>query len=480
MREKLPKLAWALVPLAVLMWGLRRVLPTLADGLWGPEQPFLNGDFNGGWWLWWAGSNPDALGLLSWPDGVQLAGVIPNPTQMLLLGAVFGEPTALGWNLLQLTHLVLLVLSAFVLARAAGASGLAAAAGASLVAASPVLLHEVVGGRPDNLVVWPALLCLACLQRKGWAWGAAAGALAALQGLAYAWHGLALVLVGLPLVRDLRTLGVGVAVGAALITPYAVWLGQGLASLPTDTPEVGYTALPLSGLWPSMTLPDRFQVHPLLVPVALLGLRGGRRWLLAGGIGLLLAVGPQMQWHLGEPLAAGPWAWVAWAVPPAARMHHPVREALLAVPLLAVALAMGLDAFRWRVVLAVGLIGASAWNASRLDTAAAWNQPVAPPFADVPVEGPAVDVLGMHHRTALSLQTVHGQALYEPLEFRRTGAVEELSRGLPDDAVFEDLREAGFRQVLVLDRFGDGEATRFIVEEALGPPVSPGVYALTP
>ena len=463
----------------MLAWGLRRVVPTFSRGLWGPEQPFLNGDFNGGWWLWWAGSQDGALSLLNWPEGVELAGVIPNPIQMLLLGTVLGEPTSLAWNLVQLTHLVLLVLSAFVLARSAGASGLTAAAGASLVAASPILLHEVVGGRPDNLVVWPALLSLACLQRSGWKWGAAAGALAAVQGMAYAWHGLALILVGLPLVKDWRALAVGVGVGAALVAPYLVWLQNGLASVPTDTPQVGYTALPLSGLWPSMTLPDRFQVHPLLVPVALLGLRGGRRWLLAGAIGLLIAVGPSIQWTLGEPLVAGPWAWVSWAIAPAARMHHPVREAMLALPLLACALALGLEQFRWRGVLAGALVLASFWNAQRLDTAAAWLQPTTPPFSEVIVSGPAIDVLGMHHRTALGLQTVHGQALYEPLASRRTGPIQALSQGIvPDPALWESLREQGFRQVLVLDRFGDGEATRVIVEEALGPPVVEGVYAL--
>ncbi len=469
-----------LLPFAVLAWGLRRVVPTLGQGLWGPEQPFLNGDFNGGWWLWWASAGEGRMDLLAYPEGAgHLASAIPNPGQMLLLGTVLGEPSVLAWNLVQLAHLVLLVLGAYVLARSAGASGLAAGAASALVAASPILLHEVVGGRPDNLVAWPALFSLACLQRKGWCWGLAAGALAALQGVAYAWHGLALVLIGLPLVRDWRGLAAGVALGGVLTVPYIAWVLQGLDGLPQDAPEVGYTALPLSGLWPSATLPDRFQVHPLLVPVALLGLRGGWRWLLAGLIGLCISVGPQVQWELGEPLVAGPWAWISWAVGPTARMHHPVREMLIALPVLAAGLALGLDRFRWREVLAALLVLAAFWNAPRLDTAAAWLQPSSPPFSEVEVEGPAIDVLGMRHRTALSLQTVHGQALNEPLVFRREGPVEALSRGLvPERGFWQDLRDAGFQQVLVLDRFGDSEGVRLIVEEALGPPVSEGVYAL--
>ncbi len=469
-----------MLPMGVLAWGLRRVVPTFAEGLWGPEQPFLNGDFNGGWWLWWASAGEGRFDLLGWPEGVgHLASAIPNPGQMLLLGSLFGEPTALAWNLVQLLHVVLMVVCTFVLARSAGASGMASGIAAALIAASPVLLHEVVGGRPDNLVAWPALLCLACLQRSGWRWALAAGALAALQGLAYAWHGLALVLVGLALVRDWKSLWAGVALGALLSTPYLVWLLDGLGQLPADQPQVGYTVLPLSGLWPSATLPDRFQVHPLLVPVALLGLRGGRRWLVAGFVGLCLAVGPQLQWHMGEDLASGPWAWVAWAVPPAARMHHPVREALIALPVLAAGLALGLDRFRWRPILGGLLVLAALWNAGRLDTAAAWLQPTQPPFAEIQVDGPAVDLLGMHHRTALSLQTLHGQPIYEPLVFRREGPVEALSQGLvPEGDLWESLREQGFEQVLVLDRFGDGEATRVIVEDALGPPLREGVYDL--
>ena len=521
---------------AVLLTGLRGVLPTLKAGLWGPADPWLNVDFNGGWWLWWAGAEQaagrDPFTRVDWPAGAEsIAGVFPNPLELLALGWTLGAPTALAWNLVQLLTLLLNLLASHALMRAAGASRLAAAAGGALLAASPVLLHEVAGGRPVTLVAWPGLLALALLARvlrrpgeagpdeagdgaRGEALsgraaitaGLVAGLLAAAQGVAYAWYGVALLLVGATLIggaliggalaggvgrrwRDAASgpaLAAAVAAGGLCVTPYLWWLLDGLAGVPMDLPPAGYTALPLAGLW-GLEVPERYWLHPLLFGASLLGLRGGGRWLAAGWVGLAIAVGPAVTWALGEPFAAGPWAWVSWAVEAANRNHHPIRATLFACPLLACALALGVDRMRWSRAVAIGVLASSVWGIGALDRVATYAQPPAPPFAEVviPGEGAVADVLGQRAQTALSLQTVHGRAITEPLWMVRApegfhGRLDGLSRGAAPPAGFWDaLAASGVSHVLVLDRFGDAAPqVTAIVEQALGPPVTPGVYAL--
>ncbi len=488
MRRLLTPILGCLLPLAVLAWGLRRVLPTLGTGLWGPADPFRNGDFNGGWWLWWAaheaGQGAPGWERVAWPDGAgALAGVIPNPLDMLILGTL-GPPEVLAWNGVQLGHVVGALIATVVLARAAGAPWWAAGAATSLLAASPVLLHEVAGGRPSNLVVWPGLLALAALVRGR---GVAAGLLAAVQAVAYAWHGLVLLVVGLPLIRAKRPALVAVAVGALAVAPYLAWLLGGLGDVPTDTPQVGYTNLPGAGLFGLESVPPRFRLHPLLLGAALLGAWRGRAFVVAGVLGLALALGPQLEWTLGHPQATGPLAWLQWALPPVNRMHHPLRAVLLAAPLLCVATAVGLGAVRGGRVLAAGLVFAGCWWDKPMDEATSYDQPTRPDFADaaLPGDGPVVDLLGMHHRTALALQTVHGRPILEPLVFVRPGdgvqgAVDRFVRtGQVAPGLWQALSSAGFEQVWWLDRFGTAPDRTPVLEAALGPPLAPGVYALT-
>ncbi|MCB9795300.1 MAG: hypothetical protein H6741_21565 [Alphaproteobacteria bacterium] len=491
-------LAALALPLGTLLLGLRGPLESAARGLWGPEDPWRNGDFVLGWWWWWASAQRggEALSRVQWPEGMaSIAPVVPNPLDMALLGAL-GPPSPLAWNLAQLGHLLALLASAMLLCRAAGARAWSAGVALSLVAASPVLLHEVAGGRPSNLLIWPALLSLACLWRGGARWGALAGLLAALQAVAYAYHGLALLFLGLPLVRDRRALLAGLVTGLLAVSPYVLWLTGNLEGLPTDRPAAGYTALPLAGLL-GWGVPERFSLHPALLPAALLGLalarRAAWRWALAALLAGLISLGPELTWDLGEPLAAGPWAWVAWAFPPATRMHHPVRATLLLLPLLALLLALGLDRLPRgpRLGLGVLLMVAALLNAPAMDRASSYDRPAAPPYAAdaeaLPLpEGPVVDLLGMPHQVALSLQPYHRRALLEPLWSRRPegplqAGAERLSRGEdPGAAFFRDLDEAGFVGVLVWPRFGEGEAARELVERYLGEAVAPGVYALGP
>lgn len=482
----------ALVPLGVLAWGLRGPLGALDQGIWGPEDPWANGDWVGAWWLWWALERQrrglPGFALLEHPDGWDgLRGVFPNPWDLWLLSHT-GPPTALGWNLVQLAHLVLLVLGCGVLARRLGASAWGAAAGASLVAASPVLLHEVAGGRPATLVAWPAAFCLAALVSAGrWRW-VGTGVWAAVQGVAYAWQGVTLALAALPLVRSWRQAAAAAALGAALVLPYVVWVAQG--DVPTDRPPAGYTALPLAGLVGLGEVPPRFRLHPLLLGAALLGLRANPRLGAAAAVALVVALGPSWSFALGDPLVSGPWAWLAWAVPAARRLHHPVRAALVLLPLLGALVALGLDRVRGGRWLAHGLVVAALANHQAMREATAWARPERPPFADhtLPGQGALVDVLGMPHRGALALQTLHGRPILETAWNRRPDRsphdqVERLSRGeAPDPQLWSALRAAGFSHVLVFDRFDDprAPAVRAHVEAALGPPVAEGVYSLGP
>lgn len=469
----------------LLVWP---IVASFSSGLWGPAEPFVNGDFNGGWWLWWATSEffrgTDWTLAVAHPEGaVSLARVIPNPTDMFVLGA-FGPPSVLKWNLVQLVHVLATLLAGVHLARVAGASRFSSLAAACLVAGSPVMLHEVAGGRPSNLIVWPALLSLAALVQEK---PVRSGFWAAVQTVLYLWHGASLFLIGLVLVRDKRVALRALFAAGVLVLPYLLWLLVGNDGVPSQAPPAGYTALPLSGLWGIDGVPERFQVHPLLLPVALLALKGHRRWLAAGAVGLVVSVGPWPTWALGEPLFAGPMAWIEWCLPPFERMHHPVRASLIALPVLGVAVALGLDAFargRW---VAAALVVLVVWHPSEVRRAATYDAPAEIPFSDVriPGEGPVVDLLGMIHRSALSAQTVHERSISEPLLFRRGNSpiaqgLEALAEGgQVDDGLWRQLENQGFEMVLVWDRVGNRPEVQREVEQALGPPVAPGVYRLS-
>lgn len=494
MRPQLSALAAALAPVGLLCALLRGPISALGVSPWGPEDPWRNGDLIGGWWLWWAFAQEragrPAMEGLGYPDGVDsLLAVVPNPLDLWLLSWL-GPPTATLWNLNQLGQASLNLIAAGILARAAGASPLTSAAACALVAASPTMLHELAGGRPATLVIWPGLFCLSLLLRGGLTAGAFAGLFAALQGVAYAWHGLALCLVGLPFVKDRRALALGVLVGAAAITPYAVTLAEHLSALPMDRPAAGYTSAPIAGLLGLGDVPPRVRLHPLLLPGAVLSAvfaPAARRPLLAAAFALALALGPGLTWAYGEPLVAGPFAWLTHWLEPLRRMHHPARLLALAAPLLGLCVALGLDQLgRLRAWAVAAVVLAAGLNHQAMREVVAWGASPAPPYADRALpEGPAVDVLGMTHRVALSLQPFHRQPLLETLWFRRPAEdrvaqeVDRLAQGeRPAPWLWDALRARGFKTVVVWPRFGEPEDAARHVEEALGPPVQAGVWAL--
>jgi hypothetical protein len=416
-RARLETLLACAAAVAVLLIGVKGPISTFESGLWGPADPWRNGDFNGSWWLWWAFSEQwkgtpfwDAV---HWPEGLgSLAAFFPNPLDMAVLG-LFRAPNALFWNGVQLFHLAGLLVATVVLARTLGASALSSAAGAALVAGSPVILHEVAGGRPSNLIVWPGLFALVALVRGRWK---VAGVLGALQFVAYAWHGVVLALVAIPLVKDPKVAVRALGVAAVVALPYIAWLLVGWGGVLQDVPPDGYTALPISGMVGLDSVPPRFRLHPLLLPAALvLGVQGGQRCLAGALIGLVVAIGPEPTWALGEPLFSGPVAWVAAVVPPLNRLHHPVRATLLILPLLGVAIALGVDFLRASKPAGVVLLLLGLATARWMDQGATYAQPVEPPFAreDFSGVGPISDPLGVQHLTALSLQPYHRRPLVQ-------------------------------------------------------------------
>ncbi len=459
------------------------LIGSFADGLWGPDLPWLHRDFLGAWWLFHAADIGEALAQLHHPDGsLPLAHHIPNPFDGLLLGPLVARvPFPLWWNVLQLGHHLGNVVGTAVLARAAGLRPSAAIAAGLLVAGSPVMLHEIAGGRTLSGAAWPGLLGLAALLRQR---DRTAGLLIGLQGLCYLYTGLLFGLAALAL-RPRR----GLAWAALPLAPYLLWLLPVAQDLSGAPPPAGHTALPLAGLLGLAVVPEKFRLNPLLLTGLLAALRpGGRRWLMVALLAGLVAVGPAPGWS-GAGDVSSPVAWLMWAIPGLDRMHHPVRAAFLLVPALAVMCGHLIDAIPRRDLriltwsAALPLVGA-------LRLAAAHDVGPEPPGADAArwlaahAEA-AVDLTGAHGE-ALGLQPIHGLPMLEglrvlrPAPGRRAANLRadvdawwagEARPGLP-----EQLRQAGFSHVLVVERRGPVDVTA--IEAALGPPVFPGVYAL--
>ena len=197
---------------------------------------------------------------------------------------------------------------------------------------------------------------------------------------------------------------------------------------------------------------------------------------MAAGVGLLVAVADLGAWRDGS---CGPMAWANWAIPPLERMHHPVRATLIALPVLAVGLALGLDGFSKGAWVGVALVVAVVAKPESLHRVATYDSAPDIPFSDKVPEGggPVIDLLGMDHRAALSLQTVHrgpGGAAFVSKIPRACSAGSRISRKRRWKRVCGPTSRLGFETLLFFNRFGHHRAARIQVE-ALGPPESEGL-----
>jgi len=459
------------------------------QGLWGPADPWSNGDFLGARWLFWAASQPgDLTKLLNHPWGeAPIISSFPNPFDAWILGPLVAQMSFPLWfNLMMLTHHLLNVAATVVLARSAGARPLHAAAAGALIAATPLMLHEHTLGHTLTAAVWPGLFGLAALLRgKDYQ----AGLWIAAQGLAYLYSGLAIGLVALCL-RPKR----GLALAVLFILPYLYVLAPAFESATATTPPDGFTSLPLNGLvWDAQQ--PQVRLHPLLLlglAVPFVGAKSHqslrKRLGAAAACLLLISLGPTWILERGqEPLFGSPVQYLL-TLPGLSRMHHPIRMGMLAAPLLAVGVALALHRKRTVWVMLILMSALPAWRT--IDNTVAWPSDPEPPGASAAAwlseHATGVIDLGSHSMEALALQTIHGRPIlagFHPRQHPRSGldptifrAVEAWSRGEKQPTLPNKLKRLGYSHVLVIDRGRTLDASA--VQAQLGPPVSPGIFAL--
>ncbi len=526
----LAEVACFAAPIALLAWPLRGALSTLGSGVWGPEQPWGNGDFAGNLWCWWReaerwGSGVEWLDATGWPvGGGVLDQLFPNRLDAWLALPSFElEHWWWTWNGMALVFVLLAVLATVGAARLAGASRPAAATAGMVLAMSPTFLHELGWGRMASFGIWPGVLAMLTLAlalrapraRLPWASVGASGLLLALQAVAYPFHGLAaglacvavLLAAGGPWARKARMLGV-LATGCTLVgIPWLVLQASDFSAMAGAPPPAGYTSLPAAGLLGLPLVPERFRVLPLVLPLLLVALahRRARPWALGGLLALGLALGPRIAWTLDGFDLPSPVAALMAASDWLARMHHPVRAAPVGLAAAAVAVALLLDPARdrlpgWR---ALGLTGLAALWIAGLATQAqvamvtTWDRPVHPPGVEAARwlaeqgDGPVADVLSRGHMAGVLLQPWHRRPVLETVQGwgpasggswsdqqdRATSVVWRIADGgtmNPQNVDF--LAEMGVEALLVVDRRGQHpEAPEPLpaigaLEEALGAP----------
>jgi hypothetical protein len=523
----LAELACFAAPLAALLWILREPITSLDRGLWGAMQPWGNGDFVGNFWCWWREhelqhSGVEWLEATGWPGGGgTLDQLFPNRVDAWLAMPFFElDGWWATWNGMALASLVAAVLGVVLCARLAGASRAAAASGALVLALSPTLLHELGWGRMASFQIWPGVLALAATAsalgagRRPHAIAAAAcaGLLLSLQALAYPFHGLAagsmaatvLALAPLPWRRRMALLAaLALTAGLASLS----WLpGQAadFSALAGAPPPAGYTSLPGAGLLGLPTVPERFRLLPLALPLALLALahRRARPWALAGLVGIGLAMGPRILWDLGGSSLPSPVGWLMAASPWIERMHHPVRAAPLGLAALAVAAALLLDPseprLRWLRVAGLAALWTVGWfGQGATMRSSAWDQPVLPAGVEAARwlaaqgDGPVADPLSGEHRVGLALQPWLRRPMLESLrgydaaagarwsddQRRASDALRALGRGEDHgQEALEDLADFGLEALILVDRraqiemAADPTPAAGVLAEHLGPP----------
>ena len=474
---------------AVALLLLARPLQHMDAAIWGPSDPWNNGDFLGAHWLFWAVQQPgDATTVLLWPWGeTDLWTAFPNPFDAWLFSGIaarIGFP--LGWNLMMVVHHLLNVVGTVVLARSVGLRPLHAAAAGALIAATPIMLHEHAMGHTLTAAVWPGLFGLAALSAGK---GLQAGLWIGVQGLAYLYTGLMAGIVAL-IVRPTR----GLLLALLVVAPYLWHLSPQLEAATAVAPPDGFTSLPIDGL-----LGSAQQFHIRLFPVIFLGVLApfvgphrswARRAVMAATLLFIMAIGPEGFLHRGDSPAFQSPAGLLFSIPGLDRMHHPVRLAMLAAPLLAVATFAVLH--RRRAIWALAGIGLCGLQWRVIDNTAAWSTSGTMPGLEAAEwledHATAVVDLGSSHMQSLSLQTIHGKPVLAGLHprtnppphvdqslLRRVTAWAEgdVQEGLP-----ARLRQLGFSHVIVVDRGPGRTPDASAVETQLGAPVKPGIYAL--
>ena len=171
-------------------------------------------------------------------------------------------------------------------------------------------------------------------------------------------------------------------------------------------------------------------------------------------------------------------------------MHHPVRAALVAGPLLAVGVGLLLDRLPKEAVW-VPLI-AALFCGEKMAGAVPWGVEPTPPGTEAALwladHGTAVVDATGPGGPALGLAPIHGLPMLEGLrELRpapnRVGpglrqGVDAWLRGERQPDLADRLAQAGFSHVLAVDRGGGVELSA--IEADLGDPVRPGVYSINP
>ncbi len=488
--------AAALLTLVAALFWLRDPLAAFDTALWGPDQPWVHRDFLGAWWLFHAAADPALdLSLQNHPAGaLSTAHHIPNPWDAWALGPLLvGHSFPGWWNRMQLAHHLANLGGVIALGRAAGLRGLSLAVAGLLVGASPLMLHEVAGGRTLSGAVWPGLLALACLLRGR---SVAAGLLIGIQALLYVYNGLVVFVIALLLAPSWGLLAVAVP-----LVPYLWWLLPVFSGTGSAAPPADYSVLPLSGLMGLHTVPARQRLLPVLLPAAVLSLwvhRSPHRWRWAAAIAVagLVALGPTPGAKSDTALVASPLAWMVRCIPGLGRMHHPVRAGLVLVPLLAVVAARGLQALpkQWRTVAhSTVLVSILALSRSVPEAVPHGTPRPLPGIAQAQWlrqnAGPIVDLTGSG-AAALGLQPLHGRPMLEGLRRPQPKPGDHDPGTLRRDAnrwlagqrqptLGARLHAAGFTHVLAIPRTGQpSEVPTDILTADLGPPVYPGVWAL--
>jgi hypothetical protein len=518
------ELACWLAPLALLLRCQRQALASLRGGLWGAADPWGNGDFVGNFWCWWrqaelrrgGGEWLDATG---WPSGGGvLDQLFPNRVDAwLALPFLELERWWLTWNGMALIFVALTVVAVVLAARLAGASRLGAASGGLVLALSPTLLHELAWGRMASFMVWPGLLALAAvagaLRLRRWGPGLAVlgGGLLVLQAWGYPFHGLvagllaSVVLLGAPLPWRRRATLLAALMGSALLLglPWLLSMASDFSALAQAPPPAGYTSLPAAGLLGLPTVPERFRLLPLALPLLLLACapRRARPWALAGLLGLGLALGPRLFWLPEGAEIPSPTGWLMAVLPWLARMHHPVRAAPIGLAAAAVAVALLLSPQRGRRpwlawVGAAALWLAAAGSAEVSARVTTWSQPPLPPgvaaarWLAAQGDAPLVDLHHGHHMAGFTLQPWHRRPLMESVQGYTPASggpwssehqaladgVRRLAGGALEPGLLRALAIQGYGHLLLVDRrpalagAPDPAAIVPLIEAALGAP----------